>query len=311
MSWSIPMGSVAGIRIRLHLLFLLYAGAQILWSINQSFFGPGYTAIAMGLLFGIVLLHEFGHCAACRLVGGEADEIMMWPLGGLASCHPPDDWRSHLLTTLGGPAVNVLIVPLTSVALWASGKPGTILFNPLEMNSVFFELTSWWLVALWLAHALNLVILAFNMLLPIFPLDGGRTLQAILWRRQGRRRSMLTATMVGLIAAAVLAVVALVADATLVLGVAIFGALVCWFERQQLSAPDDLTGDLDPLDIEQAEKNRQRVERMARRQAQRQTDEQVELDRILAQIADRGIESLSRRDKRILHKATKRKQRGE
>jgi len=34
--------------------------------------------------FGIVLLHEFGHCFASRWVGGERDEIMMTPLGGLA-----------------------------------------------------------------------------------------------------------------------------------------------------------------------------------------------------------------------------------
>lgn len=310
LTWSIPACAIAGIRIRVHILFLLYAGGQMLWSINKDFFGPGYTAITIGLLFGIVLLHELGHCLACRRTGGEADEILMWPLGGLASCHPPDTWRAHLITTLGGPAVNVLIAPITAAALWASGKPGTILFNPFEMSSIFFELSSWWLVTLWLLHALNLTILAFNVLLPIFPLDGGRILQAILWRRQGRERSMRSATMVGLIASMGLAVFALVADTTILLGVAGFGALVCWVERQRLSAADSLTDRYDPYEAEQDEKNQARAVRLATQQAERQDADQAELDRILAQIADRGMESLNRRDKRTLLKATKRRQQG-
>jgi hypothetical protein len=36
-------------------------------------------------LFGVVLLHEFGHAFACRQTGGEADTIVLWPLGGIAS----------------------------------------------------------------------------------------------------------------------------------------------------------------------------------------------------------------------------------
>src|SRR5947207_3103150 len=34
--------------------------------------------------FGLVLLHEFGHVFACRSVGGTADRVLLWPLGGLA-----------------------------------------------------------------------------------------------------------------------------------------------------------------------------------------------------------------------------------
>ena len=55
LSWSVPIGTIAGIRIRLHLLFIVYAVAQVLWSINSDFFGPGYTSIAMAALFGLTL----------------------------------------------------------------------------------------------------------------------------------------------------------------------------------------------------------------------------------------------------------------
>src|SRR6266480_4416405 len=40
-------------------------------------------------LFVIVLLHEFGHALACRQVGGQADQIVLWPLGGVAYVAPP------------------------------------------------------------------------------------------------------------------------------------------------------------------------------------------------------------------------------
>lgn len=309
LSWSIPIGTVAGIRIRMHLLFLIYAVAQVLWSINSNFFGPGYTSLAMAALFGVVLLHEFGHCLACRNVGGEANEILLWPLGGLASCNPPDHWKPHLITTLGGPAVNVIIAPITSLALWAAGRPGTILFNPFEISGVFFELTSWWLVALWLLHAMNLVILAFNILLPIFPLDGGRVAHALIWRQVGRRRATEIATIVGLASSAGLAVFALVADTTLLLGVAIFCALICWVERQRLTAPEFLGGDFggfgDPDPIAA-----QRESRTAEKKRKREAAEQAELDRILAKIANRGMDSLSVREKRTLRMATKKKQQG-
>lgn len=312
LTWAITIGVVAGVRIRVHLLFIVYLAAQMLWSINQDFYGPKYTAIAMGLLFTIVLLHEFGHVLACRWIGGEADEVLLWPLGGLANCNPPDHWRAHLLTTLGGPGVNLLIVPITAVALWLAGAGSTILFNPLDISTVYFSLTSWWLVALWTAHALNLALLVFNMVLPIFPLDGGRTLQAILWRSHGRRQSMLIVTMVGLAVAGVLAIFSLVAGMTMLLGVAIFGALVSWTERQRLLAPDAITGDYDlftDLDDGQAHAGQLRQERRARKESEREQREQAELDRILARIASAGLESLSRREKRTLQKATNQRRR--
>ena len=40
-------------------------------------------------LFAIVLMHEFGHPLACRSVGGKADQIILWPLGGVAYVDPP------------------------------------------------------------------------------------------------------------------------------------------------------------------------------------------------------------------------------
>ncbi|MCH7765652.1 MAG: M50 family metallopeptidase [Acidobacteria bacterium] len=56
------------------------------------------------ILFVVVLVHEFGHCFGARYTGGEADEILIWPLGGLAYASPPHNAKAHMITTVAGPA---------------------------------------------------------------------------------------------------------------------------------------------------------------------------------------------------------------
>src|SRR5579863_8893153 len=65
-------------------------------------------------LFAIVLTHEFGHALACRSVGGTADKIMLWPLGGVAYVNPPQRPGATLWSIAAGPLVNVVLaLPLT------------------------------------------------------------------------------------------------------------------------------------------------------------------------------------------------------
>ena len=70
-----------------------------------------------GLLFLSILLHEFGHCFAARSVDGDATEMLLWPLGGLAYCDVPHTPRANLITALGGPAVNLALCVLAGGAL--------------------------------------------------------------------------------------------------------------------------------------------------------------------------------------------------
>src|SRR5262245_43206050 len=49
--------------------------------------------------FGLVLLHKLGHVWACRRLGGAADRIVLWPLGGLAFVALPPRPGPTLLTT--------------------------------------------------------------------------------------------------------------------------------------------------------------------------------------------------------------------
>lgn len=110
LSWSIPLFRAFGIQVRLHILYIIIALGLILRQVARD---PDYwvefTIICVVMLFVIVLLHEFGHCFAARREGGDASEILMWPLGGLAFCDVPHSPRAHFNTAFGGPLVNVLI----------------------------------------------------------------------------------------------------------------------------------------------------------------------------------------------------------
>ena len=73
------------------------------------------------MLFMIVLLHELGHCFAARSVGGSADEILLWPLGGLAYVHHPHNAWASFITTAGGPAVNLVFFLISGAMILLMG----------------------------------------------------------------------------------------------------------------------------------------------------------------------------------------------
>ncbi|HVZ93667.1 MAG TPA: site-2 protease family protein [Phycisphaerales bacterium] len=325
LGWSLKLFTVGGITVRLHLLMVVYIVVKLLWSIPEGNAGLMWTAIAMGILFLIVLLHEFGHCYACRLVGGEADRIVMLPWGGLALCRPPHDWRSNFITTFGGPAVNLILIPVTMGLLALCGLQHHIAFNPFNpwatLSDPDFNAASTAIstakVALWWFHYINLVILAFNLLLVFVPFDGGRMFQELIWKFTDYRRSMSIAIPIGFAGASLIVIFGLVSDRSTLVTVGAFGLLACWMERRRLRGEFDLgdpsyapgSGTYIAVPVEGDE-----YTRLARKQAkarEQAAKEQAEIDRILAKIADEGgMGSLSRRERKFLEAATKKK-RGE
>ena len=312
MAWGFTLYRAWGIRVRIHLLFIVFLVARLIFTLPQDGIGRDFMLWLLGALFVLVLLHEYGHCIACRRVGGEADDIMMWPLGGLASCAPPHEWRAHLIMVLGGPAVNAALLPVLGAGVWIATRDfGLVVFNPFDPGTALGALKTpptevgtvgaqhWWLTALWSAHYANLVLLLFNMLVPMFPMDAARVVQAVLWRRVGYDRSMLLTLTVGLAAAAVLAVVAVVVNETMLLAIALFGGVVCYMERRRLQ----FAGSASMAFPEGPDDDELETRREAKAEKKRES-EQVELDRILAKISDGGMESLSAGEKRTLKRAT-------
>ncbi len=172
-----------GINVFMHWSWLVIAVIRLQYR-GLEYGSYVWYALEYVTLFLIVLLHEFGHALACRSVGGQANQIILWPLGGVAYVAPPPRPGAVLWSIVAGPLVNVVLAPvLTGLLLlshsgnWAEAAP--------NLNG--------YIQAIWFT---NLALLAFN-LLPIYPLDGGKILWALLWFAFGRARGLMIATVIG------------------------------------------------------------------------------------------------------------------
>lgn len=329
-AWAVPLFKVFGVRVKLHLLFILFIVGTLIHSwVRYDTMGFAYVAAGLGILFLLVLLHEFGHVFACRGVGGEADEVLLWPLGGLAMCHPPHDWKASLITTLGGPLVNVVLVPITGAAVLAAGADWDALifnyFRPMQ-GLAASGFGDFWKVILWWTFYNNLALLAFNMLLVMYPMDAGRVLQEVLWARIGYQRSLFIAASIGLFLAVAVGVFAVTTGQSNLLGIAIFAGFTCYNERRKAEFLDHgaVPGGYDfsrgyaglsgGRTGGRAGGGRSRADERKYKEAlkrqQREQKEQAEIDRILAKIAASGMDSLTRAERKTLQRATERKRRG-
>jgi Zn-dependent protease/ribosomal protein L37AE/L43A len=166
-------------------------------------------------LFLIVLLHEFGHSLACRQVGGKANQIILWPMGGIAFVSPPPRPAATLWSIAAGPLVNVALLPLLSLLWYGAALLGWEASFP---DGYAFVRTIW---------GINLGLAIFN-LLPIYPLDGGQILQALLWFFLGRARSLMVASIIGMAGVVGLLVVAVLNGSFWIGFIAVFILINCW-----------------------------------------------------------------------------------
>jgi Zn-dependent protease len=144
MTWSFPLGRMFGIRINVHVLLPLVLVGLIM-RVTMGKDAPVTLAEALvmsGLLILSVLLHEFGHCFAARSVDGDAAEVLLWPLGGLAYCDVPHTPRANLITALGGPAVNLALCVAAGGALLFAGLAPPL--HPLDSLSAYKPRLSDW-----------------------------------------------------------------------------------------------------------------------------------------------------------------------
>jgi Zn-dependent protease len=173
----------AGIDVFLHWSWFFVAALQILWR-PDVYQVPAWKVAEYLTLFAIVLLHEFGHALACRSVGGQAERIVLWPLGGIAYVSPPQRPGPVLWSIAAGPLVNVVLaVPLIALSVYAAANGWRD-----DHPDLYIYLAT--------INVMNLALLVFNML-PIYPLDGGQIVHALLWMLLGRWRSLLVVSVLG------------------------------------------------------------------------------------------------------------------
>lgn len=314
-SLSLTLGHVAGIRVRLHLTFLLLAAYYLLYgAATDSFVFHAQVGV---ILFGCVLLHEFGHCFGCRAVGGTANDILMWPLGGLALTQPPHRALDHLVTTASGPLVTlVFVVGATPLVVMLGGGEG--MWDP-------FDFTGYHKAGFaYLVFKINYALLLLN-LLPIMPLDGGQIVRELIWLRQPLQVATRVACIVGMAAAVLTAGVSLWNQSLLVAVIALVGFLHCL----QTFRMNEMMGDLGEnefgYDFSQGYTSlersmsreptsrgpsiRQRIGAWReRRRRMAEESLEAEVDRILAKISENGMESLTRNERRLLTRASRKRQ---
>ncbi len=180
---SFHLFRLVGIDVHLHWSWFLVAVYQIS-SRPNDYSSPAWKVAEYLSLFLIVLMHEFGHALACRQVGGTADQIVLWPLGGVAYVNAPQRPGATLWSIAAGPLVNVALLPVFLGLVWLDNANGW--FRDMPDLHRFLRHLSF----------INLALLIFNIL-PVYPLDGGQILRSLLWFPLGRARSLLVATIIG------------------------------------------------------------------------------------------------------------------
>lgn len=197
MGSSIPLFSVQGITIRMHITFPLI----LIWGALQFgvFTGGGWSGAIFGLivtflLFAIVVLHELGHSLAALRYSVPVKQIVLLPIGGVAELgRMPEKPIQEFVIAIAGPLVNfalaVILAPLGLALVQGVGVwPSADLFDnlgQLSLNSVFNYV-----------FVSNLFLGIFN-LLPAFPMDGGRVLRALLATQVSYQRATSIAVTIG------------------------------------------------------------------------------------------------------------------
>lgn len=224
MKGAFPLFRVAGIQVYLHFTWFIIAALEIV-RFAHRYHNPVWAVAEYLGLFFIVLLHEFGHAFACRQTGGQADRIVLWPLGGVAFIKPPSRAGAYLWSIVAGPLVNAALFPLFVIFAFAAMRWHWRTVAPDLFQFVFS------------VAFINGFLLFFN-LLPVYPLDGGQIVRGLLWFKLGPIRSLKIASVIGFIGAGLFAIWAISAHSIWlgILAFFVFGqAQVGWRAAQNLA----------------------------------------------------------------------------
>ncbi|MBP6783783.1 MAG: site-2 protease family protein [Verrucomicrobiales bacterium] len=231
MRWSIKIAKIAGIEVRIHLTFLIL----LAWIGISYYLTGGRTAAIEGIgfiliIFGCVLLHEFGHAMAAKAFGIQTPDITLLPIGGVARIQrmPDKPWQ-ELVVAVAGPLVNVVIagVIIAVLGFQIDWNPASSLADP--EGSMLVKVAS-----------INIMLVLFNMI-PAFPMDGGRVLRSLLAMRIGQARATQIAARIGQGLAFVLGFIGLFANPFLVF-IALFVYLGAASENAMAQMKDISTG---------------------------------------------------------------------
>jgi Zn-dependent protease/CBS domain-containing protein len=238
MRWSFKLGRFAGIDVYIHITFLLLLGfIGFTAYLTGGTWASALESVAyIAVLFGCVLLHEFGHSLTARRYHIPTRDITLYPIGGVARLERmPDKPLQELWVALAGPAVNVVIAGVLFVILLVSGE-----LTPLARMGIvegpFWERVMY----------ANLTLVLFN-LIPAFPMDGGRVLRAFLAMNMDYTRATQIAATLGQGAALLFGFIGLFSNPLL-----IFVAFFIWMAASQESSLVQMKSALGGIPVNRA-----------------------------------------------------------
>jgi len=320
-SWSLPIGDIRGISIRLHAAIPAFIAIEL----GRRLVPPrvaesdpadlSLTALMLVCLLISASAHACGGAAVCRRLGGTLRELHLWPLGGLFPGHVehlPGGWRSAFLAASAGPLTNLavflLLMPVLGLMTgvwWMVALPSPL--APPGVGDLAVDgRQPWWLLAMGTFHRINFIVMLL-VLLPIEPLDGSRVMRALFRRTGSPAQASVRSARIGVWASILLVSVGIVLGAWVLIVLALCGLFLgvqrlrneAWLEAQcdlstiSLSEEDDSVSDADCRSEDGADRH--------------DASEAEELDRVLARIGQHGMEGLTAHEREVLRRGTERR----
>ena len=181
-SWSVSVGRMFGVDIRIHLTFLILP-VFIYWTdyaIRQQNANGARDLALVGIILACVAAHEFGHMLAARRYGLIPKAVILLPLTGVALYDESRVekqavtliWKREVRIALMGPLVNLALASLAAAVITAANSGIELWKWPFLLGSNLPRSIVW-------AN----IYLAFVNLLPAYPLDGGRLVRVYFARK--------------------------------------------------------------------------------------------------------------------------------
>ena len=233
MKWSVQIGRILGIPIKLHITFLIilflfiYYFAAISFKVGGLVLGFNaldtsfdlkllYSTIASILFFSTILLHELSHSYIARSNGINIQSITLYIFGGVAQMEEiPRNPKIELKMTAAGPGIS-LFIGIVAYMLYDFLGPVRLegvdfYFGELSPNIMQMNPLNALLITLAIISFYNIFLGIFN-LLPAFPMDGGRILRAFLAMWLPYLEATRTAVAIGKTFALLMGLIGLMAD---------------------------------------------------------------------------------------------------
>lgn len=299
---SKKVGNIFGIEVHITYALLFFIGIMSLFSLQGGLSNFLMTLVIYVALAVFVFLHEMGHSLTAIKEGAKVNSIYLHPLGGVA----------NISGGLNGPASEIMIAaagPFVSLLLAAVFYLPKMLFGGADTSSLLYYF-----------FMINMMLAIFNML-PVFPLDGGRILTAILVMKMGSERALPLAVKIakgGMIALGIIGLILMAQGSSMGLNLVLIAVLIYFIGNQEMQAMSYIssyTGGYGSYSgFSQPHRNKSESwlgkkistwkENRRKKQEENDNRNREAVDNILRKVNEQGIGSLSPEERNLLNKAS-------